>query len=183
MAGVLEVWAAAEQGRTAQGHPQGHLSDCYICMLTFQIFPGISLGEEAIQGSILTAHTRGGDEYLLGLLGPRCTLPSKHAAERASVCSGGGRIVSSRPVASWRGIGVGVGQTGIFGKTNYTHTKHSTVEYSSQASSHTTWLPHRPTGRLITTCSHIPKFSQYWLDSAASTGDNHDSRAATCTIR
>ena len=60
-------------------------------MLTFQIFPGISLGEEAIQGSILTAHTRGGDEYLLGLLGPRCTLPSKHAAERASVCSGGAR--------------------------------------------------------------------------------------------
>ena len=52
----LEVWAAAEQGRTAQGHPQGHLSDFFICMLTFQIFPGISLGEEAIQGSILTRH-------------------------------------------------------------------------------------------------------------------------------
>ena len=104
MAGVLEVWAAAEQGRTAQGHPQGHLSDFFICMLTFQIFPGISLGEEAIQGSILTAHTRGGDEYLLGLLGPRCTLPSKHAAERASVCSGGARRTNRLLAPSWRGM-------------------------------------------------------------------------------
>jgi hypothetical protein len=67
LAGVLVCWmdgglghglgcSGAGQDGTSDKVTQGHLPDCFICILSFQIFPGISLAvrklREAIQGSI-----------------------------------------------------------------------------------------------------------------------------------